>query len=290
MMNVEVESKHILEPRFDLFNMDCFILMKKIEIGGFSKVYLAGFDDEEVLFIQPDIDKSWLSELFAIKIIDKSKYVGKTISVYNEYSVLSKLNHPNIVKIYAQYEDEEHVQLVLEYIKGYDLFTILTCHCICFRFSQNETIAHIRVVLNCLKYLHDNGIIHGDIKLENILLSNNNVIKLVDFGHSVDTDWKKFRTGTDSYMSPEVIQDIKSDPIKAEVWCIGVLMYEMLSGKVPFKGKNEDELYLKIIDLDYSFAPTVISTKFQNLIESILKYNPEDRPTIEEILCHELFK
>ena len=285
---INVDSKHDL--RFDKLDISYFILIEKIESGGFSIVYLSKLNKGKLLSLYPNVDKLWLKRYFAVKIISKLKYFNKIhLDIHREYSVLSKLDHTNIIKVYAEYEGDKDVYLILEYVDGNDLFNILTCYSSRFKFEQEKAINYLRNILNGLNYLYKSGVIHGDIKLENLLLTKDKIIKLIDFGHSVDTKKKVFRTGTPSYMSPEVIQKIEAYPIKSEIWCIGVLLYEMLTGKVPFKGSVKGNLFPNIIDINYTFAFMNVSKESQNLIESILKYNPEDRPTIEQILDHKLF-
>jgi calcium-dependent protein kinase len=162
----------------------------------------------------------------------------------------------------------------------------------------NEKIASrlMKQVVNAVLYCHLNGIVHRDIKADNILLLHNNIkspVKLIDFGISVkfekDTKLKE-KTGTVLYIAPEVIDGSYDE--KCDIWSCGVLMYMMLCGMPPFYGANRKEVMLKIKKGKFSFKSkiwSVISPEAKNLIEKMLTQNPDKRPSCREVLSHPWF-
>lgn len=162
----------------------------------------------------------------------------------------------------------------------------------------NEKIAShlMRQVVNAVLYCHLNGIVHRDIKADNILLLSNNIkspVKLIDFGISVkfekDTKLKE-KTGTVLYIAPEVIDGSYNE--KCDIWSCGVLMYMMLCGMPPFYGSNRKEVMAKIKKGKFSFKSkiwSVISPEAKNLIDKMLTVDPEKRPSCREVLSHPWF-
>lgn len=162
----------------------------------------------------------------------------------------------------------------------------------------NEKIASklMKQLVNAVLYCHLNGIVHRDIKSDNILLLHNNInspVKLIDFGISVkfekDTKLKE-KTGTVLYIAPEVIDGSYDE--KCDIWSCGVLMYMMLCGIPPFYGANRKEVMAKIKKGKFSFKSkiwSVISPEAKDLIEKMLTYNPEKRPSCREVLSHPWF-
>ncbi len=162
----------------------------------------------------------------------------------------------------------------------------------------NEKIASriMKQVINAVLYCHLNGIVHRDIKSDNILFLNNSInspVKLIDFGISVkfskDTKLKE-KTGTVLYIAPEVIRGSYDE--KCDIWSCGVLMYMMLSGLPPFYGANRKEVMAKISKGKFSFKSkiwTLISKEAKDLIEKMLTVDPEARPSCREVLNHPWF-
>lgn len=162
----------------------------------------------------------------------------------------------------------------------------------------NEKIASrlMKQVINSVLYCHINGIVHRDIKSDNILLLQNNItspVKLIDFGISVKFEKNtklKEKTGTVLYIAPEVINGSYDE--KCDIWSCGVLMYMMLSGMPPFYGANRKEVMTKIKKGKFSFKSKIwslISKEAKDLIEKMLTYDPEKRPSCREVLNHPWF-
>lgn len=227
--------------------------------------------------------------------IDK-KNQGK---MFFEFQLLKNIDHPHIIRIYEVYNDQKNFYLITEYstltrfCEGGDIFSMIQK-----ADNFNEKIASrlMKQVVNAVLYCHLNGIVHRDIKSDNILLLQNNInspVKLIDFGISVkfekDTKLKE-KTGTVLYIAPEVINGSYDE--KCDIWSCGVLMYMMLSGMPPFYGANRKEVMAKIKKGKFSFKSKIwslISKEAKDLIEKMLTYDPEKRPSCKEILSHPWF-
>ena len=226
---------------------------------------------------------------YAIKIYTKKSLSNKQKknTVTNEIKILNQLDHINIMKLYEIIETSENLYLVLEYIKGNSLLEII-------KKENNNIIEEKRAlklflqIVQGISYLHSNNISHRDIKLENILVTKNDTVKIIDFGFAVKSDkntFSKFFCGTPSYMSPEIVSKKKYVAQYSEIWSLGVLLFAMLYGRFPFKGKNEEDLFMKIKEADLYFPDekVFISSKVKKLFEKIFVIEPTKRPTPEEI-------
>lgn len=160
-----------------------------------------------------------------------------------ELSILRKLDHPNILKIFEVFEDKVNYFLVTEFCSGVELFETIQKK---IRFSEYEAAQIIRQVLQAISYCHSLGVVHRDLKPENLIYDeeNDNALKIIDFGTSVEYDKKKVQLkqmhGTSYYIAPEVLKQNYDE--RCDVWSIGVLMYILLSGCPPFDGETDDEI------------------------------------------------
>ena len=160
-------------------------------------------------------------------------------SFQEEIAILSKLDHPNILKLYEVYEDPKRYYIVTELCKGGELFDEITKKVV---FTEVEAADLLKQILLAVAYFHDMGIVHRDIKPENVLIDReqDNCLKIIDFGTSViksDEETLQSTQGTSYYIAPEVLK--KSYNEKCDIWSVGVIMYIMLSGKPPFDGKDD---------------------------------------------------
>ncbi|CAD8191316.1 unnamed protein product [Paramecium pentaurelia] len=225
-------------------------------------------------------------QLYAMKIMNK-RQVFEYCSVENlkrEIKIQRKLFHSNICKLYHYFEDKENVYLVLEYAENGSLF-----HYIKKKTKLPEDEAFIYFFQTCLgiDYLHKNKVIHRDLKPENLLLDNEGNVKICDFGWSAESLTEKRMTfcGTYEYMAPEMLNKQPHD-FSLDVWSLGILLYELLHGYAPFRGRNNEELCNKIKSgQPINFSPT-LSHEVITLIKGILKYIPSERLTMEQIFDH----
>ena len=229
----------------------------------------------------------------------KNKRVLKTSKIineqyYNDYikeiNALKYLDHPNIIKIYEyQIIQNKTVDILIEYLKGPTLFSKLSQ---IKHFNEKETLIIMYQLFSCIKMAHDNGIVHRDIKPENIIIidEKNLYIKLIDYGsceifseHNKETNR---RLGTPSYVSPEIIRG-DNYSYECDIWALGILMYFLLSWKVPFDGITQNEIFYSITNKKISFEEEVwkdISLDAKNLIKCLLIKDKNKRININQIL------
>ena len=227
-------------------------------------------------------------QLRAMKLIKKSEEFG-----FDEVENLMLLNHPNIMKLYEYFYEKDNIYIIMEYIRGDELFTkINEIHC----FSEEVAAIIIKSIFQGVAYCHSLGIVHRDLKPENILVPTGNInidytlLKIIDFGASVLMKGRKkitFRFGTPYYIAPEVLQQSYNE--KCDIWSIGVILYLLLTGTVPFDGENDEEIWRKIIndEINYS-SPKIknLSPEAKDLLKKLLIKNPDKRLSASEALEH----
>lgn len=198
-----------------------------IGVGGFGKVYK----------VRHKVSKN----IFAIKVINKAKIIEHDLveQIKLEVKIMYNLNHENIVKLHNHYEDDDNFYLILQYCAKGQLYSILKKEG---RLNERVAAQYLREVISACQYLHsmDPPIIHRDIKPENILLDSNNSVKLADFGWSnfFNEDRRRLTyCGTPEYLAPEMIKQCGHDK-SLDIWNLGVLMFELLTGSPPFEGQN----------------------------------------------------
>lgn len=256
-----------------------FEILEKLGEGSFGKVYKAKHKKTGAIYAIKSIDK-----------LNKNNQEGKPY-FRREIEIMYKVRHPNIVRLFGHFEDDQNCFFVLEYIPKGNLYTILSKQKTkCFDAS---TVAHFMRDLICsIYYLHnmEPPIIHRDIKPENVLLNENNKIKLTDFGWSnyvEDTSVRSTYCGTPVYLAPEMIKEIGHDE-NLDIWCIGILMFELLTGNIPFQGNDQQILNGNILRNRICWAKDMdLSAK--DLISKILKTEPSERISLIDMLKHPFF-
>jgi serine/threonine protein kinase len=226
----------------------------------------------------------------AIKIIDKTNFDHRLYKLFDgEIKILKTINHPNIVKFYDFYETDKNIYIIMQYIKGGTLKEYLNKYKI---ISENKVKEIIFYLLNAVEYLHKNEIVHRDIKLENIMLENENdlkSLKLIDFGLSIsinDTDNNEYTNthlcGTFLYMPPELLTNKeihKYNSIKErDIWAIGITMYRLLYNKHPFHNKEETFTKLKENLKNYTNTKNIV------FHDEINKVNRNGKKLISQLL------
>nr|XP_060614448.1 serine/threonine-protein kinase MARK2 isoform X8 [Anolis sagrei ordinatus] len=193
------------------------------------------------------------------------------------------LNHPNIVKLFEVIETEKTLYLVMEYASGGEVFDYLVAHG---RMKEKEARAKFRQIVSAVQYCHQKFIVHRDLKAENLLLDADMNIKIADFGFSNEfTFGNKLDTfcGSPPYAAPELFQGKKYDGPEVDVWSLGVILYTLVSGSLPFDGQNLKELRERVLRGKYRI-PFYMSTDCENLLKKFLILNPSKRGTLEQIM------
>ncbi|KAM6325741.1 serine/threonine-protein kinase MARK2 isoform 3-T3 [Alca torda] len=245
-------------------------LLKTIGKGNFAKVKLA----RHVL----------TGKEVAVKIIDKTQLNSSSLQkLFREVRIMKVLNHPNIVKLFEVIETEKTLYLVMEYASGGEVFDYLVAHG---RMKEKEARAKFRQIVSAVQYCHQKFIVHRDLKAENLLLDADMNIKIADFGFSNEfTFGNKLDTfcGSPPYAAPELFQGKKYDGPEVDVWSLGVILYTLVSGSLPFDGQNLKELRERVLRGKYRI-PFYMSTDCENLLKKFLILNPTKRGTLEQIM------
>ena len=234
----------------------------------------------------------------AVKIINKDSIttIEDKELVRIEIGILKLCHHPNVVRLLDHLENEDYIFIVTEYIEGGTLGQYFKKKN--FNFSERQASSIMSQIANGVKYLHKYGIVHRDLKPDNIMITQQNdfgIVKIMDFGLSkiVSTQEKMVDGyGTLSYVAPEVLLRTPYNK-EVDIWSMGIILYYMLCGHLPFKGNKEVIIAEKIVNDDLEFDEDeweVRSKKVRELIISCLKKEPEERITIDDFLNHPWFK
>uniref|UniRef100_G3NLQ4 non-specific serine/threonine protein kinase n=1 Tax=Gasterosteus aculeatus aculeatus TaxID=481459 RepID=G3NLQ4_GASAC len=203
--------------------------------------------------------------------------------LFREVRIMKILNHPNIVKLFEVIETERTLYLVMEYASGGEVFDYLVAHG---RMKEKEARSKFRQIVSAVQYCHQKHIVHRDLKAENLLLDADMNIKIADFGFSNEfTMGNKLDTfcGSPPYAAPELFQGKKYDGPEVDVWSLGVILYTLVSGSLPFDGQNLKELRERVLRGKYRI-PFYMSTDCENLLKRFLVLNPSKRGTLEQIM------
>ncbi|XP_028844024.1 serine/threonine-protein kinase MARK1-like isoform X1 [Denticeps clupeoides] len=220
----------------------------------------------------------------AVKIIDKTQLNPTSLQkLFREVRIMKLLNHPNIVKLFEVIETEKTLYLIMEYASGGEVFDYLVAHG---RMKEKEARAKFRQIVSAVEYCHQKRIVHRDLKAENLLLDADMNIKIADFGFSNEfTIGSKLDTfcGSPPYAAPELFQGKKYDGPEVDVWSLGVILYTLVSGSLPFDGQNLKELRERVLRGKYRI-PFYMSTDCENLLKKLLVLNPVKRGSLEQVM------
>lgn len=242
--------------------------------GAFGDVVLVKDKETELLYAMKEISKKTLVQSHSAE------------NLKNEISIQKGLNHPNIVKLFSCFQDEEKVYLVLEYCKGGSLAQLLQKQK---RISESRAFFYFLQTCIGVNYLHKQDIIHKDLKPANILIGSEGSVKICDFGLSGLGQVQENYCGTLEYMAPEMIKMVPYTKA-IDIWSLGVLLFELLNGYTPFASKSKERTKRKITNVkDFQFEPHV-SVPARNLIRRILVPHPRDRFTLDDIFGHPWIK
>ncbi|KAL4490246.1 hypothetical protein ABPG72_004285 [Tetrahymena utriculariae] len=238
-----------------------------------------------------EVTHSTTKQQFAMKIIDKDKVQrdDSIESIKKEISILMMADHKNIVKLVEVLASRTKIYLVLEYIRGGELWDLIKDRG---QISEDEMRKYFRQIIEAINYCKKKNIAHRDLKPENILLDQHGCIKVSDFGlSSLYQDPNQIQNllhttcGTINYLAPEVIQNMGYDGHMADIWSLGVILFFTISGRLPFEDENVAKLLEKIVSVEYTM-PKTFSKNLKDLIKNILNSNPKKRFTLEQIKQH----
>ena len=229
----------------------------------------------------------------AIKILEKKKLIeeDEIIRLNREFEMLSIFNHPNIISAIEIFENKEAYFTAMDYCEGGELFNYIIVN----RYlSEEQSAFFFYQLINGLEYIHSLGIVHRDLKPENLLLTKDNILKIIDFGLSNYFDLNKGSgllntpCGSPCYASPEMLSGENYDGFKIDIWATGIILFAMLCGYLPFDHYDNDKLFMKILECNIKY-PEHLSKNAKDLIKKILTRNPRKRITIPEIKKHPFY-
>ncbi len=247
--------------------------------GGFAKCYE---------FVCAENKKNFAAKVIAKSSLVKSRAKQKLIS---EIKIHKSLHHPQIVAFEHYFEDTENVYILLEMCQNQTLNELLKRRK---RLTEIEVQCYIVQLIKALKYLHSHRVIHRDLKLGNLFLTDKMELKVGDFGLATKLDFegerKRTVCGTPNYIAPEILDGKSGHSYEVDIWSLGVIVYTLIIGKPPFETQDVKTTYKRIKMNNYSFPEgAVISEAAKNLITEILVTDPSKRPTLDQILTHDFF-
>ena len=256
-----------------------FTLIKELGTGSFGRVIL--------------VQHKLTQAQYAIKAIDKRNNANYRERIYfrREIEIMYRIHHPNVVKLFGHFEDNTYCYFIMEYIEGGNIYSYIPKNGV--RMISTQQVASIiKDVISATYFLHHMNppIIHRDIKPENVLLNSGMKAKLTDFGWSNYMDGGYKRTtvcGTPIYLAPEMITNTGHDE-KVDIWCIGVLLFELMTGVQPWSGNDIQTVKHNIMRLKINWPKNMDRTA-ADLISKILRYNPEERISLRNMLNHPFF-
>lgn len=260
---------HVNPPR--AWSLEDFEIGKPLGKGKYGSVYLAREKQSKYIV--------------GLKVLYKEQLIKGQVEhqLRREIEIQSHLRHPNILRLFGYFHDNQRVFLILEFAAHGELFKHLREGV----FDEPRAARYAASVAHALDYCHSKHVIHRDIKPENILVSLNGDIKIADFGWSVHapSDRRTTYCGTLDYLPPEMIEQ-KTYDHTVDLWSLGVLVYEFLLGSAPFEAETQRETYRRIVTVDYSIPRNSMSSIAADLIGRLLVKRPSERLPLRDVLRH----
>ncbi|XP_021093354.1 serine/threonine-protein kinase SIK3 isoform X2 [Heterocephalus glaber] len=226
----------------------------------------------------------------AIKIIDKSQLDEENLKkIFREVQIMKMLCHPHIIRLYQVMETERMIYLVTEYASGGEIFDHLVAHG---RMAEKEARRKFKQIVTAVYFCHCRNIVHRDLKAENLLLDANLNIKIADFGFSnLFTPGQLLKTwcGSPPYAAPELFEGKEYDGPKVDIWSLGVVLYVLVCGALPFDGSTLQNLRARVLSGKFRI-PFFMSTECEHLIRHMLVLDPNKRLSMEQICRHKWMK
>lgn len=260
--------------RKKMFDANDFLVVSKIAKGGFSTIYKA--------------ENKTNGQVVAIKAINKDTYGAHGLeSFLNEVNIMKHINHVRVVKYITHFEDDYHFCIVMEYVRGRSLLDMVNA-------SNGLSEATCRKImtqmLDAVEFMHNViGVVHRDIKLDNIMIDEFNNVKIIDFGlavfhHDYVDPPLSNMCGSMAYASPEMLSGKKYNSL-TDIWSLGIVLYAMVTGRLPFFSENDELLVGMIIDRPI-VIPKILTTELSELIKLMLNKEPQYRISIKELSDH----
>ncbi|XP_011494158.1 PREDICTED: serine/threonine-protein kinase polo [Ceratosolen solmsi marchali] len=276
-MSKEEKEMIIPDQIYDKNNKKSYIKGRYLGKGGFAKCY--------------EIRDSKTHEIFAGKIVPKRIMTknNQREKMIQEIIIHKSLNHRHIVGFHGSFDDSHNVYIILELCRKRSMMEL---HKRRKALTEYETRYYMKQILEGVSYLHQNRIIHRDLKLGNVFLNDDLYVKIGDFGLATkiqhDGERKQTLCGTPNYIAPEILTKA-GHSYEVDIWSIGCIMYTLLVGKPPFETSSLKETYTKIKQVDYEKPPHMQNTAAMNMISNMLQGSPSKRPSVAKLLKDSFF-
>uniref|UniRef100_A0A8D0GIA4 non-specific serine/threonine protein kinase n=1 Tax=Sphenodon punctatus TaxID=8508 RepID=A0A8D0GIA4_SPHPU len=251
---------------------------------------LLSFNLSSTLFRLNDCNSLACFSQVAIKIIDKTQLDEENLKkIFREVQIMKMLCHPHIIRLYQVMETERMIYLVTEYASGGEIFDHLVAHG---RMAEKEARRKFKQIVAAVHFCHCRNIVHRDLKAENLLLDANLNIKIADFGFSnIFTPGQLLKTwcGSPPYAAPELFEGKEYDGPKVDIWSLGVVLYVLVCGALPFDGSTLQNLRARVLSGKFRI-PFFMSTECEHLIRHMLVLDPSKRLSMEQICKHKWMK
>ncbi|XP_014205549.1 serine/threonine-protein kinase polo [Copidosoma floridanum] len=278
MSKEEKEKENFIpDPIFDSKIGKTYLKGRFFGKGGFAKCY--------------EIRDSETHDIFAGKIVPKSMMVksSQREKMTQEIAIHRSLNHKHVVGFYGFFDDTYNVYIILELCRKRSMMEL---HKRRKSLTECETRYYMKQILDGVHYLHQNRIIHRDLKLGNLFLNDDLQVKIGDFGLATklehDGERKKTLCGTPNYIAPEILTK-SGHSYEVDIWSIGCIMYTLLVGKPPFETSSLKETYARIKQVNYKVPQHLLNTPAIFMISSMLQGNPAKRPPVAKLLKDPFF-
>ncbi|CAD8101305.1 unnamed protein product [Paramecium primaurelia] len=270
-------------PQQSKITLKDFVFVKCIGVGGFSRVYM--------------VKKKSNGRFYAMKLIDKEFILQnkKQGIVQNERDIMTVLDHPFIIKLEYAFESKNFIVFVLEFCSGGELFWQLRQ---VKRMTEDQARFYFTEICLAMFYLHSLSVVYRDIKPENILIDIDGHIRIADFGLSKpnmnEDDYAYSFCGSPEYMAPEMLLKVGHN-VQVDHYCLGALLYELVTGLPPYYSRDTDEIYESILNEELTFPEKLnLSSDIKNLLQGLLCKQPSERlganKGLTELLTHSWFK
>ena len=277
-----------------------FIITKSLGKGSYAEVFLATKIGSSEVYAAKRIDRNFAEKLHNLK------------RLLNEVSILQDINHPYIIKLIATKKSQSNCYIITEYVNGGDIYENLKKYLLMYRTPFTEEIVQylMKQIITAVHYLHSNKIIHRDLKLENILVNFptkqdkdsinmlSTTTKIIDFGFATRLRNSKANItfsvlGSPSNMDPKLLRYFETNEYnqygydeKVDIWSLGALCYEMLTGHMTFNGQNVKE-FKQNVNKGIYYLPLHLSKECISFVNSMLQYEPNKRLSTKELLNHD---
>ncbi|KNC83136.1 CAMK/CAMKL/QIK protein kinase [Sphaeroforma arctica JP610] len=271
--SVKLKNRPVVRSMENIFQVGCYDLYKTVGKGNFAIVKVGRH--------------RLTKEQVAIKLIDKTKMDAVSLrKIHREVKILKLLNHAHVIRLYQVMDSPDILYLVMEYASGGEVFDHLVAHG---RMKEPEARRKFHQIVSAVQYCHDRRVVHRDLKAENLLLDANFNIKIADFGFSncfrPETHLSTW-CGSPPYAAPELFEGREYSGPGVDIWSLGVVLYVLVCGALPFDGASLQELRMRILDGVFKI-PFYLSSECELLIKKMLVRDPKKRISLKGILAHD---